>query len=240
MVHSSAGALSCDPPRLRTVPFRAGDLAETSCGFHRRPLIASVEWDPGASFPGGAKGVRFRCRGLSRPSDLFLLFEKRSADHLPSVCLSLANGSADLFAVVPSKDWRHGALPADFISSSARVREMGRSRRSRYVYKICRRRFPPPGGRSSGIINPCATAAARRAGAGTLRTGYRGWSDVRSAPSGTDALNHTISKYERMCTEVLLDKVCPSGRPHHFLTKKLFRNEWIRSAMKLAGRTPRV
>ena len=90
--------------------------------------------------------------------------------------------------------------------------------------------FPAPEGPPSGIINPCATAAARRAGAGTLRTGYRGWSDTLSPPSGTDALNHTNSKYERMCTEVLLDKVCPSGRPHHFLTKKLFSIEWIRSA----------
>ena len=166
--------------------------------------------------------MRFRCWELSRPSDLFFLFKKRSADHLLSVYSSLANEFADLFAVVPLNDWQHGVLPADFISSSARVWEMGRSRRFRYVYKICRRRFPPPGGRSSGIINPCATAADRRAGAGTLRTGYRGWSDRISAPSGTDALNHTISKYERMCTEALLDKVCPSGRPHHFLTKELF------------------
>ena len=108
------------------------------------------------------------------------------------------------------------------------------------VCEMWRPIFPAPNGPSSGIINPCATAADRRAGAGTLRTGYRGWSDGISAPSGTDALNHTNSKYERMCTEVLLDKVCPSGRPHHFLTKKLFSIEWIRSAMKLAGRTPRV
>ena len=98
------------------------------------------------------------------------------------------------------------------------------------VCEIWRPIFPSPGGPPSGIINPCATAAARRAGAGTLRTGYRGWSDGISAPSGTDALNHTNSKYERMCTEVLLDKACPSGRPHHFLTKKLFSIEWIRSA----------
>lgn len=201
MVHSSTGALSCGSLRLRTVPFQAGDLAETSCGFHRRPLIASVEWDSGASSSGGAKGARFRCRELSWPSDLFPLFKRKPADHFLGVCLSSANVFADLFAVVSLNDWQHGALPADFISSSARVQEMGRSRRSRYVYKICRRRFTPPGGRPSGIINPCATAADRRAGAGTLRTGYRGWSDRRSAPSGTDALDHTISKYERMCTE---------------------------------------
>lgn len=92
------------------------------------------------------------------------------------------------------------------------------------VYKMWRPIFPAPVGLSSGIINPCATAADRRAGAGTLRTGYRGWSDRESTPSGTDALNHTNSVYERMCTEVLLDKVCPSGRPHHFLTKKLFKS----------------
>ena len=98
------------------------------------------------------------------------------------------------------------------------------------VCEMWRPIFPSPNGPPSGIINPCATAADRRAGAGTLRTGYRGWSDGISAPSGTDALNHTNSKYERMCTEVLLDKVCPSGRPHHFLTNKLFSIEWIRSA----------
>ena len=95
--------------------------------------------------------------------------------------------------------------------------------------------FPSRRGLASGIINPCATAADRRAGAGTLRTGYRGWSDSISAPSGTDALNHTNSKYERMCTEEQLDKVCPSGRPHHFLTKKLFKSNG--SDQREAGRT---
>ena len=177
MVHSSTGALSCDPPRLRAVPLRAGGLAETPCGFHRRPLVAPAEWDPGASSSGGAKGARFRCREPSRPSDPFPLFKRRSAGRLPGVCFSSADESADPFAVVPLNDWQHGASPAGFISPSARVQGMGRSRRSRCVYKICRRRFTPPGGRPSGIINPCATAAARRAGAGTLRTGYRGWSD---------------------------------------------------------------
>ena len=177
MVHSFTGALPCDPPLLRTVPFWAGDLAETSRGSHRRPLIAPVEWDPGASSSGGAKGARFRCRELGRPPDPFPLFKRRSAGRLPGTCFSSANEFADLFAVVPLNDWQHGASPADFISSTARVQETGRSRRFRCVYKICRRRFTPPGGRSSGIINPCATAAAGRAGAGTLRTGYRGWSD---------------------------------------------------------------
>ena len=124
--------------------------------------------------------------------------------------------------------------------SAARAEGTGRSRRSRYVCETWRPIFPAQRGLASGIINPCATAADRRAGAGTLRTGYRGWSDGISTPSGTDALNHTNSVYERMCTEVILDKVCPSGRPHHFLTKKLFSIEWIRSATKLAGRTPRA
>ena len=101
----------------------------------------------------------------------------------------------------------HGAVDANIkmtVWTNGKGRPRQRPRRPRGprdVCKTCRRRFPPPGPGCSGIINPCATAAARRAGAGTLRTGYRGWSDCISAPSGTDALNHTISKYERMCTE---------------------------------------
>lgn len=133
-------------------------------------------------------------------------------------------------AAVHPNGYRRGASPACPVPSAARTGGAGRPRRSRYVCEMWRPIFPSPGGPPSGIINPCATAADRRAGAGTLRTGYRGWSDRISAPSGTDALNHTDSKYERMCTEVLLDKACPSGRPHHFLTNKLFSIEWIRSA----------
>ena len=101
MVHPSTGAPSCDPPRLRAVPLRAGDLAETSRGFHRRPLIAPVEWDSGASSSGGARGARFRCRELGRPSDPFPLFKRKPADHLPGICLSSADESADPFAVIP-------------------------------------------------------------------------------------------------------------------------------------------
>lgn len=121
MIHSSTEAVSCGSLRLRTVPFQAGDLAEISCEFHRRPLVASVEWDSGASFSGSVKGVRFRCRELSWPSNLFLLFKKKSADHLPSIYLSLPNEFVDLFTVIPLNDWQHGASPADSISSLARV-----------------------------------------------------------------------------------------------------------------------
>ena len=101
MVHSSTGALSCGSPRLRAVPLRAGGLAETSCGFHRRPLIAPAEWDPGASSSGGAKGVRFRCREPSRPSDPFPLSKRRSAGRLPGICFSSANELVNLSAAIP-------------------------------------------------------------------------------------------------------------------------------------------
>ena len=157
--------------------------------------------------------------GPGRPSRLPFLSERESPGHLP--------GTRPSSVMRPRA---HSPPSTRTVIDAVPHLRAPRPRRSRYVCEMWRPIFPSPEGPPSGIINSCATAAARRAGAGTLRTGYRGWSDRISAPSGTDALNHTNSKYERMCTEVLLDKVCPSGRPHHFLTKKLFSIEWIRSA----------
>lgn len=215
------------PPRPApsgAVPLGAGDLAGIPRVPLCRPPAAPAGQGPGARPAGTVRGRRFGCRELGRPPCPASLSEKEIAGSSLERPPLFGNGPAGPLATAHLDDHRHGASPADFMPSAGRVGGAGRSRRSRYVCKMWRPIFPSPGGLPSGIINPCATAADRRAGAGTLRTGYRGWSDRISPPSGTDALNHTISKYERMCTEVLLDKVCPSGRPHHFLTKKLFKS----------------
>ena len=101
--------------------------------------------------------------------------QRKSPERLLGTCFPLADEPVSLFGAIPLDGYRHGASPADPISSLPRVQETGRSRRSKYVYNICRRRFTPPGGRPSGIINPCATAAARRA------LQHRAFSDRRSA-----------------------------------------------------------
>lgn len=131
-----------------------------------------------------------------------LPIRKGTAGSAPGRLPLFGDAPAGPLATVHPNGYRRGASPACPVPSAARTGGAGRPRRSRYVCEMWRPIFPSPGGLPSGIINPCATAADRRAGAGTLRTGYRGWSDGISAPSGTDALNHTNSKYERMCTEV--------------------------------------
>ena len=158
---------------------------------------------PPGAVPPGAGGLAGIPRGpLRRPSRLPFLSERKSPDQLPgtrpsSVMRSRAHSPPSTRTVVDAVLHLRAPCPPRRAPGGA-----GRPRRSRYVCEMWRPIFPSPGGPPSGIINPCATAAARRAGAGTLRTGYRGWSDRISAPSGTDALNHTNSKYERMCTEV--------------------------------------
>ena len=221
------------PPRpapLGGRPARRGRSAGIPRDPLCRPPAAPAGQGPGARPAGTVRGRRFSCRELGRPPCPASLSEKEIVGSSLERPPLFGNGPAGLSASAHLDDQRHGASPAGFLPSAALAEGTGRSRRSRYVCETWRPIFPSPGGLPSGIINPCATAADRRAGAGTLRTGYRGWSDRESPPSGTDALDHTNSKYERMCTEVLLDKVCPSGRPHHFLTKKLFSIEWIRSA----------
>ena len=82
---------------------------------------------------------------------------------------------------------------------------------------------------------------------GSPKDGRRGYLENRIPRVTKDNLviqdrcTHTMSMVAVMYGNQT-DKVCLIGRPHHFQTRTAFRNqiEWIRSAMKLAGRTPRV
>lgn len=165
-----------------------------------RPPTAPAGQGPGARPAGTVRGRRFSCRELGRPPCPPPIRKEIAGSSLERPPLS-GNGPAGPLDSAHLDGQRHGASPAGFLPSAGCVEGTGRPRRSRYVCEMWRPIFPSPEGPPSGIINPCATAADRRAGAGTLRTGYRGWSDRISAPSGTDALNHTNSVYERMCTE---------------------------------------
>ena len=195
------GAAPRCPPRQGAVPLGAGGLAGIPRVPLCRPPTAPAGQGPGARPAGTVRGRRFSCRGLGRPPCPASLSEKEIAGSSLERPPLFGNGPAGPLATAHLNDHRHGASPAGFMPSAGRVGGTGRSRRSGYVCETWRPIFPAQRGLPSGIINPCATAADRGAGAGTLRTGYRGWSDGKSAPSGTDALDHTISKYERMCTE---------------------------------------